>query len=128
MSFHLQSEFIEALADQQKVELFSNVCGYLEDSGDCLDSFNSAARWDKATVLEYINTHFWRDFSAAAIADIKSGGDRKRLFQFVVLPQCRHLLPEGERQELSAVLGSHRCKRNALLALGINNRQSRVWF
>ena len=98
MSFHLQSEFIEALADQQKVELFSNVCGYLEDSGDCLDSFNSAARWDKATVLEYINTHFWRDFSAAAIADIKSGGDRKRLFQFVVLPQCRHLLPESADQ------------------------------
>ena len=98
MSFHLQREFVEALNDQQKVELFSNVCGYLEDSGDYLDNFNSAARWSKEIVLEYINTHFWKDFSAVAIADIKSGGDRTRLFQFVVLPQCRHLLPEAADQ------------------------------
>jgi hypothetical protein len=37
MTFHLQREFVEALPDQQKVELFSIVCGYLEDSGEYLD-------------------------------------------------------------------------------------------
>ena len=98
MLFNLHCEFVEALSDLQKVELFSNVCGYLEDSGEYLDNFNRAARWSKEIVLDYINTQFWKDFSAAAIDDIKSGGDRKRLFQFVVLPQCRHLLPEAADQ------------------------------
>ena len=94
MTFHLQREFIEALTDHQKTELFSNVCGYLEDSGHYLDHFNSEARWSRETILDYINNQFWEDFSDAARADIKSGGDKERLFQFIVLPQCRHLLPE----------------------------------
>ena len=94
MTFHLQREFIEALTDHQKTELFSNVCGYLEDSGHYLDHFNSEARWSRETILDYINNQFWEDFSDAAKADIKSGGDKERLFQFIVLPQCRHLLPE----------------------------------
>ena len=94
MTFHLQREFIEALTDQQKTELFSNVCGYLEDSGHYLDHFNSEARWSRETILDYINNQFWEDFSDAATADIKSGGEKERLFQFIVLPQCRHLLPE----------------------------------
>ena len=94
MTFHLQREFIEALTDHQKTELFSNVCGYLEDSGHYLDHFNSEARWSRETILDYINNQFWEDFSDAATADIKSGGDKERLFQFIVLPQCRHLLPE----------------------------------
>ena len=94
MTFHLQREFIEALTDHQKTELFSNVCGYLEDSGHYLDHFNSEARWSRETILDYINNRFWEDFSDAATADIKSGGDKERLFQFIVLPQCRHLLPE----------------------------------
>ena len=98
MTFHLQREFVEALPDQQKVELFSIVCGYLEDGGFDLDSFNSAARWSKEIILEYINTQFCKDFSVAANIDIKSGGDRNRLFQFVVLPQYRHLLPESVDQ------------------------------
>ena len=94
MTFHLQREFIEALTNHQKTELFSNVCGYLEDSGHYLDHFNSEARWSRETILDYINNQFWEDFSDAATADIKSGGDKERLFQFIVLPQCRHLLPE----------------------------------
>ena len=98
MFFNLHREVVEAFSDQQKVELFSNVCGYLEDSGDYLDKFNDAARWSKEIILEYVNTQFWGDFSAAVIADINCGGDRKRLFQFVVLPQFRHLLPETADQ------------------------------
>ena len=98
MSFHLKREFVEDLTDQQKVEIFSNVCGYLEERGDYLNNFNSAARWSKEMVLHYINTLFWKDFSAAASADVEKGGDRKRLFQFVVLPQCRQLLPEPADQ------------------------------
>ena len=98
MSFHLQREFVENLTDQQKVELFSNVCGYLEERGDYLDNFNRETRWSKKIVLDYINTQFRNDFSAAASTDVESGGDRDRLFQFIVLPQCRHLLPEPADQ------------------------------
>ena len=105
MTFHLQREFIDALSDQQKAELFSHVCGYLEDWGSYLDNFNSATRWSKETVLHYINSQFWEDFSNAATADIKSGGDKNRLFQFVVLPQCRHLLPEQADKPLMEKTG-----------------------
>ena len=94
--FSLHPYWIEALPDDEKVRLFTNVCGYLEDSGGCLDHFHPDQRWSRETILDYINRQFIEDFTKAAEADIETGGDKERLFQFVVLPQCRHLLPEPE--------------------------------
>ena len=96
MVFPLQREWVEALTEQQKAELFTDVCGYLENGGDYLDDFNSSTRWSQRTVMRYMKNQFWKDFIHLATTDIQNGGDKKRLFQFVVLPQCRHLLPQAE--------------------------------
>ena len=96
MVFPLQREWVEALTEQQKAELFTEVCGYLENGGDYLDDFNSSTRWNQQTVMKYMKNQFWKDFVHLATTDIQNGGDKKRLFQFVVLPQCRHLLPQAE--------------------------------
>ena len=96
MVFPLQREWVEALTEQQKAELFTDVCGYLENGGDYLNDFNSSTCWSQQTVMRYMKNQFWIDFVHLATTDIQNGGDKKRLFQFVVLPQCRHLLPQVE--------------------------------
>ena len=96
MVFPLRGEWVAALTEQQKAELFANGGEYLETGGDYMDDFNSSKRLTQQTVIRYMKNQFWKDFVHLATTDIQNGGDKKRLFQFVVLPQCRHLLPQAE--------------------------------
>ena len=70
MVFPLQREWVEALTEQQKAELFTDVCGYLENGGDYLDDFNSSTLWSQQTVVRYMKNQFWKDFVHLATTDI----------------------------------------------------------
>ena len=54
MVFRLQREWVETLTEQQKAELLTDVCSYLENLGDYLDDFNSSIRWNHQTVTRYM--------------------------------------------------------------------------
>ena len=54
MVIPLQREWFEALTEQQKAELFTDVCDYLENGGDYLDDFNSSTLWSQQAVMRYM--------------------------------------------------------------------------
>ena len=58
MVFPLQRDWVEALTEQQKAELFTDVCGYLENGGDYLNDFNSSICWSQQAVMRYTKNQF----------------------------------------------------------------------